>query len=161
MTCHAAAWAWTLGVAVGIGGVSPWPAMGAPAPVSAIPSRATANQHFELGQSYYLKGDLDTAIAEYSLAIALDPTHIAAYAARGRALGMLAAYDRAIADYTAAIALDPDLAAAYGSRGIAHIHNGDTDAALDDLWHAAQLYRAQDADGGYFHTLDIIRRLAP
>jgi tetratricopeptide (TPR) repeat protein len=128
------------------------------APIAA--NQDQAEQHFQQGQLHYSKGNLKAAIEQYSAAIKLDPAFINAYIARGGALGVLEDYSAAIEDYTIAINLDPDLAGAYGGRGLARFRNGD-DEGVQDLWHAAQLYREQEKMNEYFRTLSIIQRLDP
>jgi tetratricopeptide (TPR) repeat protein len=63
------------------------------------------------------KGDLDSAIADYDQAIALDPKDAIAYNGRGNVYYDRKDYDGAIADYVQAIMLDPKLALAYNGRG--------------------------------------------
>jgi tetratricopeptide (TPR) repeat protein len=119
-----------------------------------------AQQHFQQGRRHYSKGNYKAAIEQYSAAIKLDPEFTNAYIARGGALGALEEYAAAIDDYTVAIGLDPELAGAYGGRGLARFRNGD-DAGVEDLWHAAQLYREQEKMNDYFRTLSVIQRLDP
>jgi len=119
-----------------------------------------AQQHFQQGRRHYSKGNYKAAIEQYSTAIKLDSEFVNAYVARGGALGALEEYPAAIEDYTAAINLDPELAGAYGGRGLARFRNGD-EAGIEDLWQAAQMYRAQEKMNAYFRTLSIIQRLDP
>jgi tetratricopeptide (TPR) repeat protein len=119
-----------------------------------------AQQHFQQGRRHYSKGHYKAAIEQYSAAIKLDPEFTHAYIARGGVFGALEDYPAAIEDYTAAIALNPELAGAYGGRGLARFRNGDREG-IDDLWQAAQMYRAQEKMNDYFRTLAIIQRLDP
>ena len=59
------------------------------------------------GAVYADKGDFSSAIADYNLAIALDPGNVTAYVARGNAYRDKGDLNRAIADYKLAIMLDP------------------------------------------------------
>lgn len=120
-----------------------------------------AGQFFRQGQLSYEKGHYEAAIDRYSEAIDLNPDYIAAYAARGRVLGIMEDYAGAIADYTSVIDLDPELAAAYGGRGLARVRNGEMQAGIEDLWQAAQLFDNQGQRSSYFRTIQIISRLAP
>jgi tetratricopeptide (TPR) repeat protein len=120
-----------------------------------------AQQLFRQGQLQHSKGNLEAAIEHYTEAIKLDPDLVVAYVARGGAMGVLENYPAAIADYTTAINLSPNLAGAYGGRGLARFRNGQENAGIDDLWQAAQLYRAQNKMNDYFRTLGVIQRLAP
>lgn len=127
----------------------------------ALSGQERAGQFFRQGQLNYEKGHYEAAIDRYSEAIGLYPDYIAAYAARGRVLGIVEDYEGAIADYTSAIELDPELAAAYGGRGLARFRNGEVEAGIDDLWQASQLFDAQGERGHYLRTIEIISRLAP
>jgi len=57
--------------------------------------------------AFYKKGQVDKAIADYSKAIALDPTNEGIYNNRGMAYASQKKYDRAIADFETAIELNP------------------------------------------------------
>jgi tetratricopeptide (TPR) repeat protein len=69
------------------------------------------------GNAAYNKGDLDTAIADYTKAIELKPDDAEAYYNRGVAYGDKKLDDQAIADYTKAIELKPDDVDAVAYRG--------------------------------------------
>lgn len=71
------------------------------------------------------KGNLDAAIAGYSVAIALNPKDMFGFNNRGNALRDKGDLQAAIADYTEAIRLDPDYAAAYVNRGRVHESKND------------------------------------
>jgi tetratricopeptide (TPR) repeat protein len=64
--------------------------------------------HIDSGEAYYKDGDFDSAIAEFTKAIRLDPAAAAAYNNRGFAYRRKRDYDRAIADFTDAVKLAPD-----------------------------------------------------
>ena len=66
----------------------------------------------DLGQHF-------AAIADYDIAIRLNPDDADAYYNRGVAKGKLGQHFAAIADYDIAIRLNPDYADAYNNRGYA------------------------------------------
>ena len=66
------------------------------------------------------------AVADYDLAIKLDPKSVLAYNGRGEAKSKLNRFAEAIADFTQAITLDPKLASAYHNRGFAYYKLGNT-----------------------------------
>jgi tetratricopeptide (TPR) repeat protein len=70
---------------------------------------------------FWIKGDSDRAIADYSAAIRLNPKYIQALINRGVAYWMKGDSDRAIADYSAAIQHDPNNAVAFCYRGKARL----------------------------------------
>jgi tetratricopeptide (TPR) repeat protein len=78
------------------------------------------------GYAYFVKGDSDRAIADYSEAIRIDPQDALVYLRRGLAYHNKGDYDLAIADYSEAIRIDPQYAVAYFNRGSAY-HYGKKD----------------------------------
>ena len=89
-------------------------------------ARACNNRGFAKRQ----QGKLDEAIADYDMAISLNPNHAKAYNNRGVAYRKKGDLDRAIADYNEAIRLDPKDAKAYHNRGYAYWKKGDLDRAM-------------------------------
>jgi tetratricopeptide (TPR) repeat protein len=71
-------------------------------------------------------GDGARAVADFNMAIALEPRSIT-YLARGSLFLSGGGWKAAIADFTMAIALDPQSAIAYRSRGEAHKNAGDAE----------------------------------
>ena len=63
---------------------------------------------YNRGVAYQANGDLDLAIADFDLAIALNPKYAKAYNNRGNAYKDKGDLDRAIADLDQAVALLPD-----------------------------------------------------
>ncbi len=66
-----------------------------------------AQEHLDRGTAWHVTHEYDRAIAEYNLAIQIDPTSALAYASRGGAWLDKHEYDKAIADYDRAIQLNP------------------------------------------------------
>jgi tetratricopeptide (TPR) repeat protein len=91
------------------------------------------------GIAYYMKGEFDRAIADYTKVIALDPKNAKAYYNRGLAYHEKGEVDRAIANYTKAIALDPNFALAYNNRGVAYAMKGDKEQAIADFRKALEI----------------------
>jgi tetratricopeptide (TPR) repeat protein len=80
------------------------------------------------------KGNLDSALAAVSDAIAVDPDFAAAYNARADILSERGQCDNAIADYDRLIQLAPESAAtAYVSRGGCFMQKGAYDPALESF----------------------------
>jgi tetratricopeptide (TPR) repeat protein len=75
--------------------------------------------HVSRGLAYLEHNDLDSAIADFTDAIRLDPKRATAYDNRGQTFSLKADYDRAIAELDAMIALDPDSPVVYYMRGAA------------------------------------------
>jgi TolA-binding protein len=79
----------------------------------------SADDHFELGNAYFQKGNHDMAIANYTIAIWLDPNHADAYLARGNAYRKKREHGKADEDHKMAMqitqpqeiipALEPEL----------------------------------------------------
>ncbi len=91
----------------------------------------------------------EQAIAEYTAAIADDPTDASAYYNRGNLHSALGQYEQALADYTQAIALDPNDATAYYNRGLVHSALGQYKQALADF--EAALALDPDAASAFFY----------
>jgi tetratricopeptide (TPR) repeat protein len=107
------------------------------------------------GNVYYAKQNYDSAIADYSDAIRLDPQYALAFTNRGAAYYQKQNYDRAIADLSEAVRLDPKYAFAYFNRGWFYFYRGTLDKALADCSQASELDQ-KDAD--YALWVDIIRQ---
>ena len=88
--------------------------------------------HFDLAYDAAEKGDHDTAILEYSLAIEKDPNHPYAYNNRGLSYKNLGQFDGAIQDFDKAIELDPNDAAAYYNRGNSYAARKQYEPAIRD-----------------------------
>jgi tetratricopeptide (TPR) repeat protein len=80
----------------------------------------------------YEHGELDSALADYSRAIARNPFLAEAYAGRGRVWFRKGNLEQAIADYSAALEIGHDSAATYYNRGLARSALGDLKGAIDD-----------------------------
>ena len=84
------------------------------------------------GLFYYMKGDLDLAIADYTRAIKLKPDYAQVYINRSisyRSKGLL---DKALADINKSIYYKPDLAEAYNTRANLFFLKGEMDQAISD-----------------------------
>ena len=91
------------------------------------------------GISACRKGDFDSAIADFTEAIRVDPTYADAYYMRGGAYQEKGDFDSAIADFTEAIRLNPKYTEAYIDRGNAYQKKGEHDKAISDLTEAIRL----------------------
>jgi tetratricopeptide (TPR) repeat protein len=76
------------------------------------------------GEAAQKKGDLKSAITNFSEAIRLDPKLVTAYNNRGLVYYEKHELDKAIADFNEAIRLDPKLTSAYGHRADAYEDKG-------------------------------------
>jgi tetratricopeptide (TPR) repeat protein len=83
------------------------------------------------GTEYADLGQWDAAIADYTMAIEIDPKFANAYSNRGVAFGNLGQWDKAIADYTLAIKIDPKFPMTYSNCGIAYGNLGQWRKAID------------------------------
>ena len=86
-------------------------------------------------------GDPDRAIADFSAAIAADPTLAATHLERGDIYRDKDQCPQATADYDRALALFPNHAAAFVSRGICRTRQGAYDSAVADFDAAIRLDR--------------------
>ena len=90
-----------------------------------------ADAYFERGG--FATNDIDSAIADYTKAIDLDPGLAKAYNSRGNRYYGKADFGKAVADYTKAIEIQPASAPYYSNRGSALIEMGNPSRAIVDL----------------------------
>ena len=99
----------------------------------------SASDYFEDGNKLYRIGEYDTAIADFTKAIELNPDDHEAYNNRGSVYAKLEKYDTAIADFTKAIELNPDDHEVYNNRGNAYADLKKYDTAIADYTTAIEL----------------------
>ena len=95
--------------------------------------------YFARGKMYDEKGDHANAVADYTMAIALDPKFPRAYNNRGIICGKHGDYPRALADFNRALALYPEFAQAYNNRGLIYFYLLEDRLALEDFNKAIEL----------------------
>lgn len=91
-----------------------------PAQLEFAPQRTENFDILASAHAKYRASDYQGALAEYTLAIELNPHDALAYACRGVSQYRLGDIIEAMADYTHAIDIDPNLAVAYYRRGFIH-----------------------------------------
>ncbi len=91
------------------------------------------------GFAYFLKGDLDPALADFQQAIQLDPKDAVAFNNRGLIYQFKDDLDHAIADFDESIRLDPNYVFAFKNRGSAFAEKNDYDRAIADFNEAIRL----------------------
>src|SRR5229473_2450996 len=84
------------------------------------------------GNVYYHAKDFERALADYEMALKLDPLSAIAYFDRGGIYLQLKQIDRAIDDYDQALWLDAGFSNAFAQRGNAWLMKGNFDHAWDD-----------------------------
>ncbi|MDE1902448.1 MAG: tetratricopeptide repeat protein [Alphaproteobacteria bacterium] len=89
--------------------------------------------------AYDAKGAIDRAIADYSLAIRLQPDFGKALDRRGLDYTRQAKYDSAIADFSAAVKLAPNDQTAFNARGVAYSDKREYRRAIADFTVAIRL----------------------
>ena len=103
-----------------------------------LEGRALATAYYERGNAYRAMRDLDSALADYTVAVQTDTTFAEAHVMRGLVHQTMGRIDQSIADYSAAIAINPDLAVAYFNRAIALHGLGRLQDAAADFARAAK-----------------------
>ena len=78
---------------------------------------------------------------------------------RGLVLAQAGQYEEALAEYDRALEIKPDFAGAYRGRAIVLRNLDETEAALEDLQKAAELFVAQGQEDLAQKTLDAIDKL--
>ncbi len=99
----------------------------------------SADTYFQWGNAKYDLGDYAGAIANYTMAIRLEPDYASTYYNRGLAKAKLEQYFAAITDYDTAIRLKPNDAKAYYNRGNVKVYLEQYFAAISDFDIAIQL----------------------
>jgi tetratricopeptide (TPR) repeat protein len=103
------------------------------------PTLRTARDYVKTGMKWNAQGKHEQAIADFSKAIELDPTHPVAFCVRANSLINLGKTDMALADCNEAIRLAPRFAAAYHNRGLIWTDVGQPDRAVEDFSEAIRL----------------------
>jgi tetratricopeptide (TPR) repeat protein len=96
--------------------------------------------HYARGYSLYLVGDYQSAVDEFSQAIAQQANLVAAYNDRGLAYTNMGNPDRAIADFNEAININNASAFAYNNRGNAYMAKANYGKAIEDYSRAVELH---------------------
>ena len=92
--------------------------------------------YFNRGLAYRRTGSDDLAIADFTQALAAQPTDANALFARGTLLLERGEMDGAIDDFGRVVGLDARAAPAFAGRGAAYARKGDADRAIADLTRA-------------------------
>jgi len=124
----------------------------------AIASRRDHKAFYNRGLLFTKLNLLPQAIADYSSAIALNPSFYEAYNNRGALFEKQGHDDKAVADYNAAISLRPSYFQAYMNRGLVFERAGQYDRALADFDRAIALNPGHP-DAYYNRGLFLFNRL--
>lgn len=112
----------------------------APTPVPvATPKPPDAAFYQNRGNSRFVLGEFDDAIADYTKAIELDPKQVTIFFSRGMAYLNKKNFNPAIADFDRVIELEPNEASAYYNRANALENTGNFEKALADYVKAGEL----------------------
>jgi tetratricopeptide (TPR) repeat protein len=95
--------------------------------------------HFNLGDDFLQKGNLDEAVKQFQEAIRLDPAAPFAYNGLGKAYALQGKLDEAMALFSRAIKLDPELTGAHHNLGNAYMIKGRLPEAIAELKTALRL----------------------
>ncbi|MER6237536.1 tetratricopeptide repeat protein [Streptomyces clavifer] len=107
------------------------------APELSASGRALA--HTVRAREYRIAGDYDSALADYAVAIGIDPDVARPHGGRGETYRVMGRHEDAVAACTRAVELDPLDEWAIGSRGDAYRRLGRYDEALADFARAIEL----------------------
>jgi tetratricopeptide (TPR) repeat protein len=102
-------------------------------------ARNPAINYNNRGNAYHNKRDYDSAIADYSQAIRIDPKYALPYNNRGNSYHAKGDDDRAIADFNEAIRLDSRYFEPYNGRGNSYHSKHDYDSAIADYSEAIRI----------------------
>ena len=96
-----------------------------------LQAQDAASVAYNNGQAAFEKGDLDTAIADTSQAIALEPNVPLGYESRGFMREMKGDLDGAIAEFREALRLDPNYGPAHFNLGLTLLRDSKTKAGRE------------------------------
>lgn len=121
-----------------------------------------ATAYNERGNIRRFQRDYDNAIADYTMAINIDPTYYEAYYNRALAYEEKKLFAAAEDDLTRTLALNPTVSQAYEARGRVRAAQRNYDQAIDDLLRylrvgAGHKYDNHSEVQGYLFTLRIHR----
>ena len=102
-------------------------------------SEDLAEARFTRGGVYLKQDQIEQAIADYTVAIALKPNFAEAFLNRGNAYDDAGARDQALHDYDEALRINPSFAMAYSNRGLLYDEKGEHDRAVKDYDQALRL----------------------
>jgi tetratricopeptide (TPR) repeat protein len=97
------------------------------------PTKVDAQVPYDRGNALYDRGKLDEAIAQFRLAIQLEPGFADAHYELGSALGTQGKWEEAIPEFREAIRLKPDDDEVHYNLGHALLQRGDLDAAVNEF----------------------------
>jgi tetratricopeptide (TPR) repeat protein len=113
--------------------------------------------YYNRGTIYYEMGEVDSALVDYSEAIQMDTTDVAALNNRGNIYASRGAYENAISDYDAAIKVAPDVPHLRYGRGVAYARSGNLEAAMQDFNDTIEMdssfARAYDSRGNIYQEM--------
>jgi hypothetical protein len=101
--------------------------------------------HNHLGIIYRYKGELDSAIREYKMALAIEPNYPETHNNLGLALAGTGNRDAALKEFQIAIALNPNYSQAHNNLGVTLAGMGNLDAAIRE-YQAAITINPNDSD---------------
>jgi lipoprotein NlpI len=102
--------------------------------------------------AYQSMGDFENAVADYTAAIKIEPTHSQYWMNRCGAHALSRRFELAVADCDEAVKLEPTSAEAFKRRGVMHFVNARHESAVADFLNARQL-DPKDARAVIWHYL--------
>jgi len=102
----------------------------------------SAKFYLDRGNSYFKKGQLDQAIADYTKALEINPRLAIAYAQRGNIYNEKGQLDRVLADYNKALEINQKIPYIWGGRGSVYLHKGQYNRAIADSSKALEIHPA-------------------
>jgi len=103
----------------------------------------SADDYYDRGVAYEQLEQLDQAVADYTEALRLEPTHAQALNNRAVVLAQLGRVGEALNDLSHAIEVNPQDALAWGNRGLARHESGSFAEAIADYTQALKLSTAE------------------
>ena len=105
-----------------------------------------AADYYTRGKSEILAGNMDSALADLTAAIAADESMIDAYILRGEAYMQAGDYEASMNDFNTALAMDATNSIAYYDRSLLNTRLEDFDSAMNDINNAIAAYASKPND---------------
>ncbi len=108
--------------------------------------------HNKKGLDYCMKGQLDSAIAEFTSAIQVNPSYAKGYVNRGMAYVRKGKYAQGLSDISKAIEIDPAYIEAYSNRAFVYFLMQKYDKSWEDV-------HQLEALGGKIKDIEFLKQL--
>ncbi|MEE3194457.1 MAG: tetratricopeptide repeat protein, partial [Candidatus Poribacteria bacterium] len=98
-----------------------------------------AHVHYNLGVVYAVRGDLETAVTEYQLAIEINPDYVLAHDDLAAIYALKGDLEAAVTEYKKAIQINPEYALIYYNLALTYVLKNEAVLSVESLQTAMNL----------------------